>query len=624
MSTNTHTSANANADGRGNGKIPAAIYLRRSTDRQEKSLEDQRKEILRYASEHDFGVVAEFVDDGVSGTSGETRKGFLAMLEEAQSPGRAWCSILVWDIKRFGRMSSDEVGYYRWLFKQAGVEIIYTSEGFTGTSADRYLRFFKQEAARDESATLSKAVIRGLVSLADEGWWPGGMAPYGYDLAYFDQTGRLFQIVRTANARDKLILDPEGRLIRTVRRGQKVKGSRAEHVRLLPSLDERVEVVRRIFEWYAGGSSLGFKAIADRLNREGVVSPKGNGWATSSIRVILTNPVYIGRVVWNRRSMGKFHRIADRREVERDGCGKRRVEWNAPEDWLVHENAHEPLVDLVTFERAQGLMKERADRARATGFLTGKAKVSPYLLSGLIKCGACGGSMHGRTTWKGKRRKDGTRVGTRYYVCGAAITKGKAICQPIQFAQAPLDEFVMDLVGKRTAAFLGENGRATLLSLVKQELMTEETHDVRPEMHQLRTRLDELATKIDSVIDLAAAASENRDLLTDRLGRLNREKREIERRLAELEQVPSQTIAPEDVVDVILEGLANARSLFEHGTMEERKRVIRAFVEGLTIDGASQSGEIRMKKLPAPEMPSTGSSFDLVAGAGFEPATFGL
>ena len=210
MSTDTRTRANRDAsptsdpEGRGNGKIPAAVYLRRSTDRQEKSLEDQRKEIIRYAAEHGFGIVAEFVDDGVSGTSGETRKGFLSMLEEAQSPGRAWCSILVWDVKRFGRMSSDEVGYYRWLFKQAGVEIIYTSEGFTGSSADKFLRFFKQEAARDESATLSKAVIRGLVSLADQGWWPGGMAPYGYDLAYYDQTGRLFQIVRATGARDKV------------------------------------------------------------------------------------------------------------------------------------------------------------------------------------------------------------------------------------------------------------------------------------------------------------------------------------------------------------------------------------------------------------------------------------
>jgi hypothetical protein len=78
------------------------------------------------------------------------------------------------------------------------------------------------------------------------------------------------------------------------------------------------------------------------------------------------------------------------------------------------------------------------------------------------------------------------------------------------------------------------------------------------------------------------------------------------------------------VVETILEGLADASRLFGHGTMEERKRVVRAFVEGITIDAASQSAELTMKKLPEPDLAGAGSSFVLVAGAGFEPATFGL
>jgi DNA invertase Pin-like site-specific DNA recombinase len=606
---------------RPDGTIPAAIYLRRSTDRQEKSLGDQRREILRYASEHGFGVVAEFVDDGVSGTSGETRQGFLSMLEEAQSPRRTWQFVLVWDIKRFGRMSSDEVGYYRWLFKQAGVEIIYTSEGFTGSSADKFLRFFKQEAARDESATLSKAVIRGLVSLADHGWWPGGMAPYGYDLGYFDQSGRLFQIVRNTDEGDKLILDAEGNPVRHVRRGQKVKGSDTEHVRLLPSLPERVEVIHRIFAWYVGGTNLGFKSIADRLNREGVVSPKGKGWAMSSIRVIIMNPVYIGRVVWNRRRMGKFHRVADRREVERDGCGKRRLKWNDPQDWLIYENAHEPLVDPDTFEQARRIMGERGDRRTATGFLTGKAKVSQYLLSGLISCGACGGSMHGRTTWKNKWRKDGSRIGTAYYVCGAAIAKGKSVCQPIQFPQRVFDDFVLDLVEQRLDVFLGTTGQAKLRGLVEKQLAPA-TPDHGPEMRRLRGRLEELTTKIDSVIDLAASAAEHRGLMKDRLGKLCTERQGIESRLRELEQTPASAPNPEVLVDAILAGLADARHLFEHGTVEERKRVVRAFVEHLTVDGVSGSGELRVKRIP--DAQGIGDSFKVVAGTGFEPVTFGL
>ena len=56
--------------------------------------------------------------------------------------------------------------------------------------------------------------------------------------------------------------------------------------------------------------------------------------------------------------MGKFHRISDRREVERDGCGKRRLKWNDPQDWLVFEYAHEALVDRDSFDRAQRILEQ--------------------------------------------------------------------------------------------------------------------------------------------------------------------------------------------------------------------------------------------------------------------------
>jgi hypothetical protein len=58
---------------------------------------------------------------------------------------------------------------------------------------------------------------------------------------------------------------------------------------------------------------------------------------------------------------GHFHRIADRREVERDGCGRRRLKWNDPQDLLVCEHAHEPLVDRDIFEQAQRVLEERGN-----------------------------------------------------------------------------------------------------------------------------------------------------------------------------------------------------------------------------------------------------------------------
>ncbi len=103
---------------------------------------------------------------------------------------------------------------------------------------------------------------------------------------------------------------------------------------------------------------------------------------------------------------------------------------------------------------------------------------------------------------------------------------------------------------------------------------------------------------IDMMAHPAATSAEHRDLMKDRLGRLLAERQEIEGRLRELDQAPTRGPNPAVLVDAILASLQDARRLFEHGTMEERKRVIRAFVENLTVDGVAGSGELRTKKNP--------------------------
>ena len=165
---------------------PAVAYLRRSTDRQEQSIGDQRAAILRFAAENGFEIVREYTDDAVSGTSTAGRKAFQQLLADAQANGHDWRHVLVYDVKRFGRLGNDEAGYYRHLLCQAGVEVVYITENFNGDDTDDLLRPVKQWQARQESRDLSKVTIRGQVSLSEHGWWIGGTPPYGYDLLYFD------------------------------------------------------------------------------------------------------------------------------------------------------------------------------------------------------------------------------------------------------------------------------------------------------------------------------------------------------------------------------------------------------------------------------------------------------
>ena len=67
------------------------------------------------------------------------------------------------------------------------------------------------------------------------------------------------------------------------------------------------------------------------------------------------------------------------------------------------------------------------------------------------------------------------------------------------------------------------------------------------------------------------------------------------------------------------------RSLLASGSLEERKEFVRAFIAGATVHPDEERLEVQMRKIPASVWPKPGySSVGMVAGAGFEPATFGL
>ena len=97
------------------GRLPSEVavgYLRRSTDRQEQSIPDQKKAIQRYAAENGLDLRRFLIDDAISGTSADRRPGFLQMVTEAQQK-RSPYTFVVYDVKRFGRLDNDEAGYYR-------------------------------------------------------------------------------------------------------------------------------------------------------------------------------------------------------------------------------------------------------------------------------------------------------------------------------------------------------------------------------------------------------------------------------------------------------------------------------------------------------------------------------
>ena len=123
-------------------------------------------------------------------------------------------------------------------------------------------------------------------------------------------------------------------------------------------------VVRRIFAEYLAGR--GLFAIAEGLTRDQIPSPSqhdrarnrhrtGEGWSKSAVRVILTNPRYTGRQVWNKQRKDEI--LLDVNDV---AAGyETRMRWNQAGSWVWSDTiAHEPLISAEDFEAAQAIMAD--------------------------------------------------------------------------------------------------------------------------------------------------------------------------------------------------------------------------------------------------------------------------
>jgi DNA invertase Pin-like site-specific DNA recombinase len=260
---------------------PAAIYLRRSTEKQEQSLRDQRTELVRAADQHGFTIVVDdYVDDARTGTNAAGRRAFLRMIEDAKRPDCPFQHVLAYDGKRFCRGGTDEAGYYRHILRQHGVQVHYVTEGFSADDSNGMTRPMNDYLAHREVVDLSRVTIRGQVSAVKQGWWNGGMSPHGYDLEYVGGTGTVLYRVRYLETGGKQMIDPDGRVMRTLAPKEKISKEKKDKVRLVLSSPDRVNLVREIYDMYLRG--MGYKAIAATLNERGIPSPKNGNWSTAT------------------------------------------------------------------------------------------------------------------------------------------------------------------------------------------------------------------------------------------------------------------------------------------------------------------------------------------------------
>lgn len=178
--------------------------------------------------------------------------------------------------------------------------------------------------------------------------------------------------------------------------------------RKCPTLKEKKEeadVVRLIFDMYVN-QDMGRHNICKYLDSIGIKPPRGEYWSPPSVRDLLMNVHYIGKVKWN---ASKTVLTIEDGEVKKSRPRAKVGEY------LIYDGKHEAIVDEVIFKKAQEKIG-RNSRTKA------KTKVRNPL-AGLVQC-SCGRAMSYRTYI----RKDGTERNAPRLLCDGQIHCGSGSC----------------------------------------------------------------------------------------------------------------------------------------------------------------------------------------------------
>jgi site-specific DNA recombinase len=383
------------------GSFRAAIYCRLSKDDdldgESASIANQRDMLEHYCEKQGWEVVEVYQDDGYTGLNME-RPDLKRMIKAIER--RQVNLVITKDLSRLGR-NYLQTGYLiEDFFPRNGVRYIAMNDGIDTLRENNDIAPFKNILNEMYSKDISKKVHSSYLLKAQKGEFTGCVAPFGYR--------------KDPEDKNHLLVD-----------------------------EETAPIVRQIFRWALEGHGPNF--IWSRLEEQKVPCPtwwnrergirnvrtkwekqdpeKGRYmWDFSVIKDILMNPVYAGAIASQKKDYRfKIGTIGEKK----------------PQDWIVVEQRHEPLIDRKSFAIVQDKLKSR-QRPRQNG--------ETSLFAGLIKCGECGKSLTIRTTH--------AKHPQQIYACKTYGAFGKTHCSQHRVEYDTLYRLVLNKIRECASAAL--------------------------------------------------------------------------------------------------------------------------------------------------------------------------
>lgn len=447
----------------------AVMYLRLSKEDGEKvesnSISNQREIINSYVKRNQITMVKEYVDDGYSGANFD-RPNFKEMIKDAYD--KKFDTIIVKDLSRFGRDYIEAGKYIQRIFPENGIRFISVNDNYDSKSADMndthlilpIKNFINDSYCRD----ISNKVKSSQKIKREKGDYISAFAPYGYK--------------KSEENNNKLVVD-----------------------------EQAAPNIKNIFDMKLKGYSS--KAIADELNRLGVLTPrkykesqgfkcngfqniKGGNWSAKAVNRIIENEVYIGNTLQGKSITLNYK---NKKQIGKD-----------KEEWIRVEDTHEAIVSKEVFSIANTMLKRDLNNSR------GKDKID--IFTGMLFCKECGSSLIRRTV-KYKEREEVFYICSKYNKeksCSRHSIKEDTLIKAVSKIIKSYIEFNEKLYSKVQLIDINRNLKDNQIPILKREkAMTEELLSslyldlkedvINKEEYQLfRKNYMEKLTKIDESI----------------------------------------------------------------------------------------------------------------------------
>lgn len=454
--------------------VTAVGYVRVSTEAQagerQTSLADQRAAIRELAAKLGVTVGHVFEDAGVSGATMEYRPGMRALVAscDASRRGGAPAYVFVLNDSRWGRFDqSEDSTYWRVHLEKRGWLVRFAEHDDVQDDTVRpVLRAIVQSQATLYRKTLSANVLRGTRGQAEQGYWQA-KAPFGY----------LRQVVYPV-ARARVLEN-------------NVPKAGDEKTLLTPHPDE-APIVQTIFARYvAGGESL-----ASLLDWAQAMYPS-RLWTRPAMLRLLTNPAYVGDVVWGRVHVQPGRRTS---RAAHDLYGKR--------------DAHPALVSRDVFADAQGRLSHNKQRTRGVR--------SDWILSGLVSC-RCGRSLTGAGN-------TGPRGSGPVYACSTRGAHRSRRCSyPGAVTKRLLEEAAISELAAEIASSVHRRAMTEAIdqALAEASGSARNVDEIGREIQAVDQRRRRLFDAIESGVLFGAEAAERMTTLRRDAERLQRERESI-------------------------------------------------------------------------------------------------